>query len=105
MKQYAKTHNLPYPTREKKDKDEPIIKFRTSAIAIHPITKQLYVLSAADHSLFVFNGDGSLAQMTLLEQHTFNKSEGIAFLPDGDMLITNEGQDKKPTLLRFNYER
>lgn len=104
MKEFAKANHILFPTREKKDKEEPIIKFRTSAIAIHPITKQLYVLSASDHSLFVFNKDGSLAQMTLLDSYTFNKSEGIAFLDNGDMLITNEGQDKKPTLLRFDYK-
>ena len=104
LKRYALTHNVPFPTREKKDNEEPVIKFRTSAIAIHPVTKQLYVLSAADHALFVFDTNGNLAHIALLEKQTFNKSEGIAFLANGDMLITNEGQDKKPTLLRFNYE-
>jgi hypothetical protein len=29
----------------------------------------------------------------------FNKAEGIAFFENGDMLITNEGQDNKPTFL------
>jgi hypothetical protein len=39
--------------------------------------------------------------MQLLDPEMFNKSEGIAFYENGDMLITNEGQDKKPTLLHF----
>lgn len=39
----------------------------------------------------------------LLNPLVFNKPEGITFFENGDMMISNEGQHKKPTLLRFNY--
>jgi hypothetical protein len=63
------------------------------------------LLSAADYLLFVFNIDGSIENIETLNPVIFNKAEGITFFENCDMLITNEGQDKKPTLLRFNYRK
>lgn len=103
IKAFAKQKKLNLPVRDKKKGTEPIIKFFTSAIAIHPFTERLYLLSAADHMLFIFNMTGKLEHIELLNPKMFNKAEGITFFENGDMLITNEGQNGKPTLLRFNY--
>ncbi len=102
---FAAKNDINLPVKEKKngEKKESTIKFRTSAIGIHPLTKKLYLLSASDHMLFVFDMEGTIEHIELLEEDMFNKAEGITFFDNGDMLITNEGQDKKPTLLRFNY--
>jgi uncharacterized protein YjiK len=106
IKQFALHHkiNLPAKTKKKGKKTEPEIKFRTSAISIHPLTNRLYLLSASDHLLFIFNMDGKLEHIEPLNPKIFNKAEGITFFENGDMFITNEGQDKRPTLLRFNYK-
>jgi len=53
--------------------------------------------------LFIFNMNGQIEHIELLNPRVFNKAEGISFFENGDMLITNEGQDEKPSLLRFNY--
>ncbi len=103
IKAFAQEKKLNLPVRDKKKGGEPIIKFFTSAIAIHPITKKLYLLSAADHMLFIFDSVGNLEHIEILNPKMFNKAEGITFFENGDMLITNEAQGKKPTLLRFNY--
>ena len=79
-------------------------KFNTSEISIHPITHQLYVISATDHVLFVFNKSGILEHIEQLNPITFNKAEGLDFFQNGDILISNEGQAHQPTLLRFNYQ-
>ena len=105
IKQFANDLNLDLPEREKK-KDhskEIILKYRPSAIGIHPITKNIYILSAVDHLLFIFHPDGKLLDIEQLNEKLFNKSEGIAFYPNGDMLITNEAQENHPTLLYFKY--
>ena len=39
-----------------------------------------------------------------LDPILFNKAEGLAFLPDGTMLVSNEAQHGKPTLLTFKYK-
>jgi hypothetical protein len=105
IKQFVLDHELPVPVKKKKKGtvDDPIIRFRTSAIAIHPHSGKLFLLSAADYMLFIFNPDGTPEYIEKLDPALFNKAEGISFFENGDMLITNEAQDKKPSLLRFNY--
>lgn len=109
LKDFAIKKQIDLPTKERKKKGEtvtePFIKFRTSAICIHPVTKKLYLLSASDHLLFIFNMNGTPEHIEQLNPTMFNKAEGITFFENGDMLITNEGQDKKPTLLRFKYKK
>lgn len=90
---------------KRKDKaHEPDIKFMTSDIAIHPITKKLFLLSAIDHMLFIFDKSGTLEHIEKLMPELFTQAEGITFMPDGEMLITNEGHEKPATLLRFKYK-
>lgn len=107
IKQFVTNNKINLPSRIKKKGKikEPIIKFRTSAICIHPSTKKLYLLSASDYLLFIYNMNGNIEHVEQLNPKLFNKAEGITFFDNGDMLITNEGQDKKPTLLRFNYKK
>jgi hypothetical protein len=106
---FATNKNIDLPSKIRKRKGEKIsesfIKFQTSAICIHPKTKQLFLLSASDYMLFIFNPDGTVSHLEQLNPRIFNKAEGISFFNSGDMLITNEGQKKQPTVLRFNYDR
>ncbi len=75
-----------------------------SAIAVHPITGDLYILSAADRLIAVYNE--GLKQIFPLPAALFFKPEGLAFLADGTMLISSEG-DKKgftpPSVSVFKY--
>jgi len=100
---WADSNNVKLPVKEKKSGDEAVMKFRTSAIAIHPITGNLHLLSASDHTYFEFRRDGTPVYMELMNDRKFNKPEGICFYRNGNMLVTNEAQDKKPTLYIFNY--
>ena len=104
---FAKQKNISFPPKEKKNGEvkESSIKFKTSAICIHPVTKKLFLLSASDHLFFIFDMQGKIEHIEQLDETMFNKAEGITFFENGDMLITNEGQDKNPTLLRFNYNK
>jgi len=106
IRQFMDDHEITVPGRgvQKGRKFVPLLKFNISAICIHPKTKQLYVLSASDHMLFIFSMDGDIEHVEPLDPVLFNKPEGITFFENGDMLISNEGQNKKPTLLRFNYK-
>jgi hypothetical protein len=86
----------------KKD-NEKEIEIRISAIGIHPQTGKLFLLSAADNILCVANKTGNIENIQRLDKDLFLQPEGIAFFPNGDMLITNEARNKKPAMLRFNY--
>ena len=107
IKEFALENNIHLPTRTKKKGQitESSIKLKISAICIHPLTKRLFLLSASDHLLCIFNMNSDLEHVEQLNPALFNKAEGITFLENGDMLISNEGQSKKPTVLRFNYRK
>ena len=102
--EYVTKQDFDVPTKGKKRKEVPIIRFRISAIGIHPITGDLYVLSNADHMLLIYSEAGKLIAVNLLDKELYNKPEGISFFENGDLLITNEGQDKQPTLFRLDYK-
>lgn len=104
---FAEKHNIELAEKTKKngDKKKSSIKFRPSAICINPVTKNLFLLSAVDHLLFVFNMNGKIENMVQLNPQIFSQAEGITFLENGDMFITNEGQDGSPNLIRFNYTK
>jgi hypothetical protein len=55
--------------------------------------------------LFIFEPGGALLDIEKLDHKIFNQAEGIAFINNGDMLITNEAKNAQPTLLRFNYSK
>lgn len=105
LKRFALQNRIPLPIKDKKKEEkEQVLKFRISAIGIHPVTGNLFLLSAADHMMFVFDNNGNIEHMEALNRKMFNKAEGISFFDNGDILITNEAQSKVPTLLRFTYK-
>lgn len=75
--------------------------FRPSSLAVHPITSDIYIISASDKLLVVMNRNGEFTYIEQLDPSIFAKAEGITFLNDGTMIITNEAADKSPTLLIF----
>ncbi|MDT8375441.1 MAG: hypothetical protein RQ867_01755 [Mariprofundaceae bacterium] len=88
----------------KKKKKKSKKKIRPAALAVHPLTQQLFVVSSARRRLIILNSDGSLAAAYRLPKKYFVQAEGMAFLPNGDLFISNERANRKAaTLLRFNY--
>lgn len=80
-------------------------RFQPSAAAVHPVTQALYVLSASDRLLVVYMEDS--LKVHPLPAELFYKPEGIAFLPNGDLLISSEGDKKglvKGSILRFTFQ-
>ncbi len=79
-------------------------QIKPAALAVHPLTQQLFIISSAKRRMIVMNSDGSLATAYKLPKKYFVQAEGMAFLPNGDLFISNERADRKAaTLLRFNY--
>ena len=107
IKKFAIDKKIKVPMKGKKDKknEEPDIKFQVSAIGIHPVTGRLFVLSGPERLLFVFDMKGHIVFMERLSGDLFKQPEGITFMKNGDMFISNEGKEKAPTLVRFNYKK
>ena len=79
--------------------------FKPSAAAFHPLKKQLYILSSAGQLLVITDSKGKVLEVHRLNPDLFPQAEGIAFAPNGDMYISNEGKYGKPTLLLFPYKK
>jgi uncharacterized protein YjiK len=99
-----KKNNDKFKSKKKQKKNDPAIEFKPSAIGIHPLTNKLFVLSGVERMLFIFDNNGNIEFIEKLDPEFFNMPEGITFLMNGDMLISNEGQNRNPTILRFNYK-
>jgi uncharacterized protein YjiK len=79
-------------------------QIKPAALAVHPLTRQLFIVSSAKRRMIILNSDGTLATAYKLPKKYFVQAEGMAFLPNGDLFISNERADREAaTLLRFNY--
>ena len=65
-------------------------EFAPSAIAVHPKTGQLYILSARGAMLVVLEATGTVARVSGLNPIMHPQPEGIAFDAQGTMFISNE---------------
>lgn len=80
------------------------VTFQPSAIAIHPITKNLYVVGSVGKLLLVLNPKGEIQAVVKLKRKIFRQPEGICFAPDGTMYISNEGKGSKANILKFKMK-
>ncbi|MGF1925985.1 MAG: SdiA-regulated domain-containing protein, partial [Bacteroidia bacterium] len=77
-----------------------------SALAIHPITKEWYVLSSTSKVLVILDAKWQVKNAYHLNANTFNQPEGIAFDTLGNMYISNEGSETQVgNVLRFDYKK
>ncbi|MFK7844407.1 MAG: SdiA-regulated domain-containing protein [Rhodothermales bacterium] len=78
--------------------------FKPAALAVHPITQQIFVISSVRKIMLAYNQDGTLEDLWVLSEDDFRQPEGLAFMPNGDLFIANEGGNGRATLMRFNYK-
>lgn len=80
-------------------------EFSPSGIAIHPISKYIYVLSSVGKMLAEFTSEGTLQKIYSINYSHFLQPEGISFSENGDLYISNEAKKGKANILKFNYIR
>lgn len=98
----AKAHGVDIPMRTTDHgKQVPMIKLRMSSIAVQPGTGHYFILSAVDQTLLVLDRNGGYVALYLLDDDLLPKPEGITFQPDGDMLISTEGKNGAPRIVRY----
>jgi len=86
--------------------DEKPNFFSPSGLAIHPLRKEIYVLSSAKKRLAVLDYDsGALLHVYRLDKNILPQPEGIAFDRSGNLLIASEGKKAEGLLLRFDYNK
>lgn len=82
------------------------VKIKPSATAIHPLTKELYILSSVNKLLIISDTNGKTKGVYPLDPAIFKQPEGIAFSPAGDLLISNESHESGPAnILIFKMKK
>jgi len=67
--------------------------FRPSDIAIHPHTKEIYMLEGSKPKLLILDENGKAKKGYSLDKKIFPQPEGITFSPSGDLYISSEGKN------------
>ncbi len=90
----------------KKVADEKL-EFFPSAVAVHPITHDIYVLSTKETKcMAVYGYKGELKSFQFIDKDLLLQPEGICFAADGTLYISSEGKHGvPPVLMRFDYKR
>ncbi|MBF2709445.1 SdiA-regulated domain-containing protein [Flavobacterium soyangense] len=77
--------------------------FAPSGIAIHPITKNIFVITSVGKMMAEYSPQGKLLHVFDLDYPYFQQPEGISFSQNGDLYISNEAKGSKANILRFKY--
>lgn len=68
------------------------IPFHPSALAIHPKSGDLYILSSKGKTMMILNSEGKIIALEKLDKKIHTQPEGIVFDKDGTLYISNEGK-------------
>ena len=81
-------------------------KFKPSDAAVHPVTGDFYYVSAINDMMLVTDRNGTVKEACGLDKTLFKQPEGLSFMPDGTMLISNEFADRgNATILIYPYKK
>lgn len=75
---------------------------KPSAMAYHPVTGNLYVLSAINKIIVVLNPTGKFLKIIKFSGSDFIQPEGLAFNSKAELFISNEGRNKKGNIIKLN---
>ena len=81
-------------------KDMPL---QPSAVAIHPFTKDIYILAAVGNALLVLDRHKEIKACQYLSPELFEQPEGLAFDRYGNMFIASESKKHKAVIFKFDY--
>lgn len=82
-----------------------ISKFKPSAAAAHPVTGDFYYVSAINDLMIVTDRNGVVKEATPVDKILFKQPEGLSFMPNGTILISNEFADVgSATILIYPYQ-
>ena len=78
--------------------------FAPSAIAVHPKSGDLYVLSSVGKLLIVLNDKGKIKHIEQLKKSEYKQPEGLCFAQDGTMFMSSEGKGGRGRIYRFDVK-
>lgn len=88
------------------EESEKKFDLRVSGAAVHPLTGDIYMVSAINKLLIILNKDHKVKASYPLNPGMFKQPEGITFADNGTLIISNEAADAgAANLLIFSYKK
>lgn len=75
--------------------------FNPSAIAVHPLNGEIYILSHPVAQMAIYSPDWKLRKIITLDSGIFEQPEAICFDELGNLYIANEGRGSKATISKY----
>jgi uncharacterized protein YjiK len=75
--------------------------FQPTAIEIHPITNDIYILQSTDPRLVVVDAKGQIKKLYSFSAEQLPQAEGLAFTPEGHLYVSNEGTSGAATIVKL----
>ncbi|MCB0634396.1 MAG: SdiA-regulated domain-containing protein [Saprospiraceae bacterium] len=102
--QYLSKHpEIPRYDKVKSFFDEDELDFSPSALAVHPNSGDLYLLSSKGKMIIVMNRKNEIVYIQKLQKEEHPQPEGLCFDREGNLYISNEGKDGKATILVYRH--
>ncbi len=106
LKQFFAHHaEEPGEEKGKKGKKGDWLAFKPSGIAVHPITRQVYLVASEGKKLVILSQKGEIQAVVKLSPRMLKQPEGICFAPNGDLYIASEGRGEDGFILKFAYQK
>jgi uncharacterized protein YjiK len=90
----------PFLIIHKKDfgsENDQKVDFFPSAIAIHPVSHDIYLLSTRENKcMAVYSHNGKFKTIQFIDKELMPQPEGICFSPEGKLYISSEGKKGAP---------
>ena len=100
VKDFAKAND--FSKKKKKKLKGRVNDFSPSGIAIHPETKDFYLLSSQGKLLIIYTAAKELKEVVFLDTKIHRQPEGICFAPNGDLFISNEGKGLGAKIMKYD---
>ena len=82
------------------------VNFRPSALARHPLTHEVYMLSSVNKMIVVMDKDWNVQHVCLLHPRDFVQPEGIAFDRSGNLYVSHEGSaTTNGNIIKLTYQK
>ncbi|MGQ1785244.1 MULTISPECIES: SdiA-regulated domain-containing protein [unclassified Saccharicrinis] len=76
--------------------------FSPSGIAVHPITKHVYIVSAVESMMLVYSLEHKPIQCVFFDKSKIPQPEGICFSPDGTLFVSTEGHGTRGRIFVYS---
>ena len=76
--------------------------FQPSGIERHPVSGNYFVVAARQHAIAEITPEGQVVAVMEISPDRHPQAEGITFTPDYDVIISDEGKDKRAQLTIYS---